>query len=107
LSPPRDIIEAMKESDFIFTIGYQGDTAIIDGRQMRKYSSYSFERLLEEGLFKPAFNKALYNDDEEAMKKVLEAYNRESGSDYPSILSLKRLFGVFGVPEGVGKVSTI
>jgi hypothetical protein len=97
----------MKESDFIFTTGYQGDTAIVDGKQMRKYSSYSFDRLLEEGLFKPAFCKALYNEDEEGMKKVLETYNRISGSGYSSVLSLKRLFGVFGVPEVVGKVSTI
>ena len=97
----------MKESDFIFTIGYQGDTAIVDGRAQRRYSSYSFDRLLEEGMFKPAFCKALYAEDEEGMKKVLEAYNRLSGSGYPSILSLKRLFGVFGVPEIAGKVSTI
>ena len=97
----------MKESDFVFTIGYQGDTAIIDGKQARKYSSYSLDKLIEEGLFKPAFCKALYAEDEEGMKKVLETYNRVSGSDYTSILSLKRLFGVFGVPEVVGKVSTI
>ncbi|MFP4561928.1 MAG: hypothetical protein ACLFRY_01345 [Spirochaetia bacterium] len=97
----------MKESDFVFTLGYQGDTAIVDGKEARKYSSYSFERLLDEGLFKPAFCKALYNEDEEGMKKVLEAYNRISGSGYSGILSLKRLFGVFDVPEVVGKVSTI
>lgn len=97
----------MKESDFIFTIGYQGDTAIVDGKQARKYSSYSFDGLLDEGLFKPAFCKAVYDGNEEGMKKVLEVYNRLSGSEYSSILGLKRLFGVFGVPEVVGKVSTI
>ena len=97
----------MKEDDFVFTIGYQGDAAIVDGKAQKEYKSSSADQLLEEGMYKAAFCKAVYNDDEEGQKKVLRVYNEKSGSSYASIDNLKRLFGVYGVPEGVTKITTI
>jgi exoribonuclease II len=97
----------MKEDDFIFTIGYQGDSAIVDGKAQKKYKSSSFDQLLEEGMYKAAFCKAIYNGDKAGQEKVLAAYNEKSGSSYASIDNLKRLFGVYGVPEEVSKVTTI
>ncbi len=97
----------MKEDDFVFTIGYQGDTAIVDGKLQKQYHSKSVEQLLEANLYKAAFCKALYREDSELQGKVLRVFNEKSGSNYESIDNLKRLFGVFGVPEDVSKVNVI
>ena len=97
----------MKESDFVFTIGYQGESAIIDGKAQKKYKSASVDQLLEEGMYKAAFCKAIYNENKAGQEKVLRVYNEQSDSSYASIENLKRLFGVFGVPEGVTKLTTI
>jgi exoribonuclease II len=97
----------MKENDFVFTVGYQGESAIVDSKAQKKYKSASIDQLLEEGMFKAAFCKAIYNEDTEGQEKVLRAYNEKSGSSYASIENLKRLFGVFGVPEEVNKITTI
>lgn len=97
----------MKEADFVFTVGYQGESAIIDGKAQKKYKSATIEQLLEDGMYKAAFCKAIYHDDIEGQKKVLRMYNEKSGSSYESIENLKRLFGVYGVPEGVNKTTTL
>lgn len=97
----------MKRDEFIFTIGYQGQVALVDGHSLKAYKNLSTLELSEKGLFKEAFCAALYDDNQEEMEQVLAAYNRKSGSNYSSIENLKRLFGVFDVPEKVDKVKII
>jgi hypothetical protein len=58
----------MKREEFIFTIGFQGNIAIIDGKAKNKYGSYTTRQLAEAGLFKPAFCSALYSQDPEEME---------------------------------------
>jgi hypothetical protein len=91
----------MKREEFVFTIGYQGDTAIVDGYAMKKYKKYTTQQLLDEGFFKEAFCSALYKEDEDELTLVLEKYNQKSERKYSSIEELKRLFGVFNVPSDV------
>ncbi|MCF7928485.1 MAG: hypothetical protein K9L68_05895 [Spirochaetales bacterium] len=93
----------MKRADFVFTIGYEGNQAVVNKNAARKFGSLSHEKLIEKGLFKEAFSAALYDGDQEGMEEVLNAYNRYAGSSYTSIEQLKRLFGVFEVPEVVKK----
>jgi hypothetical protein len=97
----------MKENDFVFTIGYQGDTAIVDGKAQKRFRGQSVEELIESGMYKAAFCKALYHEDTSLQEKVLKAYNEKSGADYASVEDLKRLFGVFGIPEEVSKVTVV
>ena len=97
----------MKENDFVFTIGYQGDTAIVDGKAQKRFRSQSVEELIESGMYKAAFCKALYHEDTALQEKVLKAYNEKSGADYTSVEDLKRLFGVFGIPGEVSKVTVV
>ncbi len=94
----------ISRENFIFTIGYKRDTAVVSGELKRKYARYSLEELLKEGLFKPAVSFALYDGSEEELKMVLDSYNRMT--DYPvsSVEELKRIFGVTRVPEEVEKV---
>jgi hypothetical protein len=97
----------MKREEFIFTIGYQGMNAVVDGQELKRYKNLSTEGLLEEGQFKAAFCSALYNESDEECGLVLKRYNEHSGRTYSSIQELKRLFGVFDVPADVAKVNII
>jgi hypothetical protein len=91
----------MQRADFVFTIGYEGNAALVDTHAKRRYGNLSVDELLERGLYKPAFCAAVYDEDEAGMQQVLDTYNRLSGGDYRSVDDLKRLFGVFDVPGSV------
>ena len=95
----------MKADDFSSTIGYSGITAVVD-KQIHKSVS-TVEKLLEQGQYKAAFSKALYENDEKAQEQVLRSYNKASSSEYRSVEELKRLFGVFRVPEKITRVKRI
>ncbi len=97
----------MQRDDFVFSIGFHGETAIVDGHAKKLYSKLSTKELLEKGLLKTAFCSALFSGDQKEVKDVLENYNRIRGSNYNSIEDLKRLFGVFSVTDNIKKVSVI
>jgi hypothetical protein len=94
----------MKREDFVCTIGYQGDTAIVDGVAKRRYGKKSAEELLEQGLYRYAFCAALYDGTVDA---VVPKMAESTGFGVDSVEGFKRLFGVFEVPERVTKVSVI
>jgi hypothetical protein len=98
----------MQREDFIFTIGYQGNAAIVDKRAKRQYGKLSTLELAEKGLYKSAFCAALYASQETGDDSEIEAfvdyYRKKSGNDDLSVDNLKRLFGVFGVPDAVDKL---
>jgi len=97
----------MKREDFIFTVGFQGYDPIVDKKAQNTHGKKNTEELLKEGLWKPAFCSATYQDNTAEMEKVLEQYNKENPRTYDSIEDLKRLFGVFSVPELKGKVKKL
>mgnify|MGYP006294875691 CR=1 FL=1 len=90
----------MKREDFVFTIGFQGDSAVIDGPARRKYGTLGFAELLEQGLYRPAFCAAVYDGEIEAFKQKFTALTGESPENETA---LKRLFGVFDIPDTVEK----
>jgi hypothetical protein len=89
----------MNKKDFMFSIGFRDDTAVVDKKAKNGHSSYSFQQLLDEGLFKQALCSALYDENDSQVEAVVEAYNKISGSSYKNKLQICRLFGVFSVPE--------
>ena len=95
----------MKADDFASTIGYSGITAVVDKQIHNSVSRV--ETLLEKGQYKAAFSKALYEDDKQALQLVLSTYNKASSSEYSSVEELKRLFGVFRVPEKITRTKRI
>ncbi len=98
----------MKRTDFVFTIGYQGETAIVDGRARTRYGRLGTRELAERGLFKPALSSALFSGDAEELAEVLKAYNGGAGAaQVGSVEQLKRLLGVFDVPKNVQKIKII
>lgn len=89
----------MNRVDFIFTIGYQGNVAIIDGKARKAYGSYTTRQLIEAGLYKPAFCSALYSGDPKEMEEFLTLFNTaHPGAPYTQE-QLSRLFGVFEIPK--------
>ncbi len=97
----------MKREDFMFTIGYQGDTAIVDGKAKKDFGKLDLEALLQKGLYRAAFCAALYEGNDEQMRRVVEAYNEASGASLSSPEDMKRMLGVFQIPQNISKVKVL
>jgi hypothetical protein len=97
----------MRREDFIFCIGFEGGTAIIDGRMMRRYGRHTTRQLAEAGLFKQAVCSAVFNESPAELDEVLVLYNGRTKAPIATVEELKRTFGVTGVPEGVKKVTVV
>ena len=97
----------ISRDDFIFTVGYQGDTAIVDARAKKRHKGLATAGLLEAGLYKQAFCAALFDKDDQAIQQVLEAYNRHSDAAYTGPEELKRVFGVDGLREDIHKTKAL
>ena len=97
----------IRRDDFVFTVGYQGDTAIVDARAKRQYRGQSAAELVANGLFKQAFCAALFDGDEEGMKMVLEEYGKSEGREYSNADELKRVFGVDGVRDDISRTKAL
>jgi hypothetical protein len=87
----------LSREDFVFTIGYDGPAAVVDGQAKRRNGSLSTRELAEKGLFRAAYSSAVYSKAPEDLETVLEFYNKAAGTSYTSSSSLDRLFGVFPV----------
>ena len=99
----------LSREDFVFTIGYDGPSAVVDNKAKRKYGKLSTLELVEKGLFRAAYSSAVHAGDQEEIKLVANAYNQLVGhSPSPVQISdsalseadkaaLARLFGVFPV----------
>lgn len=113
----------ISRADFVFTIGYEGDVAVVDGALKKRYGSLSTEQLVQQGLFKQALCSAIYEaqgpgsaapgptgelaEVPAPLQRVLEAYNQKADRKVGTLEQLKRLFGVFEVPEGLSRVMVI
>jgi len=97
----------ISREDFTFTIGYRGNTAIVNGLLKRKYSKLSANELAERGMFKSAICYALYTSGEEEFRNILAFYNEQTEYKADSVEDLKRIFGVTRVPEEVSRVISL
>jgi hypothetical protein len=98
---------AMRRADFVFCLGYDGSTAIVDGRLQRKYGSLGPRELAEAGLNKQALCAALFDGDEAGREEVLACFNGRTAHPVGTVAELERLYGTSGVPEGVTKVTVV
>ena len=79
--------------DFIFTIGYDGPAAVIDGQAKKQYSKLSTKELAEKGLFRAAYSSAIWSKDPKETETVAQIYSQKTGTSVTAE-SLQRLFGV-------------
>ncbi len=86
----------LSREDFVFTIGYDGAAAIVDGRAKRQYGKLSTKELTELGLYRAAFASAYYElkKDEAPMREFIRFFNEKAGTSYTKSEELQRLFGV-------------
>ena len=87
----------LSRGDFVFTIGYDGPVAVIDGQAKRRYGSLTTSELAEKGLFRAAYSSAIWSKDPKDLQSLVEIYNRISGSSLKPDSPLDRLFGVFPI----------
>ena len=97
----------MRREDYVFCIGYEGSTAIVDGRLLRRYGGLGTRQLAETGLFKEAVCSALWSGKPEELQEVLSVYNQGTSVPVGSVEELTRIFGTSGVPEGVKKITIV
>jgi hypothetical protein len=97
----------MRRADFVFCLGYDGSTAIVDGRLQRKHGSLSTAQLAEAGLYKQALCSALFAGDTAESEQVLARFNSRTAYPVGTAAELERLYGTSGVPEGVTKVTVV
>jgi hypothetical protein len=97
----------IKRSDFMFTVGYQGDTAIVNASAKKKYGRLSTVELAKQGLYKAAICSAVYAESDQELEQVMRIYNEQNNKSIDSIQTLKRIFGVSGLPEGIEKILLI
>jgi len=86
----------LSREDFVFTIGYDGASAIVDGRAKRQYGKLTTMELAEEGLYRAAFASAFYEmkKDDGPMTEFIRFFNSRAGTSYTKTEELQRLFGV-------------
>ncbi|MDR3139890.1 MAG: hypothetical protein LBT95_09520 [Treponema sp.] len=87
----------LSREDFVFTIGYDGPAAVVDGQAKSRYRSLSTRELAEKGLFRAAYASAVYSKDPEDFKILAACYNKTAGTSYTPDSFPERLFGVFPV----------
>jgi len=87
----------LSRENFIFTIGYDGPVAVVDGKAKKRYGSLSTRELAEKGLFRAAYSSAVWSKDPADMDAVVETYNSISGASLTVDSLLDRFFGVFPV----------
>ncbi len=81
--------------DFIFAIGFEGASAVVDGKAKKEFGRLDTMQLAEKGLFRAAFSSALYSRKPEEMKAFINFFNAKAGTNYTDAGQLSRLFGVY------------
>jgi hypothetical protein len=97
----------MTRQEFVFTIGFQGDAAIVDKRANRQYGRFTTMQLAEKGLYRAAFCSALFSGDREEMNEFVRHFAEKTHNPDLTEEQVKRIFGVYTVPDEVKRVVSI
>ncbi|HPE37158.1 MAG TPA: hypothetical protein PK625_08405 [Spirochaetales bacterium] len=84
----------ISREDFIFTIGYEGELAVVDKSARARYGKLDTQALVREGLYRAAFASALYSGKDDEFQQFAAAYNAQAGTSYTKPEDFQRLFGV-------------
>jgi len=97
----------MLRQDFVFCIGFSGDTAIVDGKLKARYGRLGPLELAQKGLFKQAVASALAGGGAGDLAAVAAVFNAETMFPVKDPADLKRVFGLHAIPEHVKKVNVL
>lgn len=97
----------MKRDDYVFCIGYQGGSALVDGQAKRRYAKASISELIEAGLFRAALSAALYDNDSKAIEQLIERYNDLAGTSLQTTEEMMSLLGAVAPSDAIDKIIVI
>ena len=97
----------MTRDEFVFTIGFQGDAAIVDSKAMKANRRRTTAELADVGLYRAAFCSAVHSGDEKEMDEFVRLFSEKTGLNELTEDQLKRLFGVYTVPDQVKRIVTV
>ncbi len=84
----------ISREDFVFTIGFDGGTAIIDGKAKAQYGKLDTKALAGAGLYRSAFASAVFSGSAEDLRDFAAIFNAKAGTSYATEVEFSRLFGV-------------
>jgi len=92
----------ISKKDFIWTIGFQGNTAIVNKRERLGHRNLDPKVLLEDGLLRAALCSALWEQEIEGKAGALETFRQSFASVTGlglAVDDIKRMLGVYQVPR--------
>jgi len=66
----------ISREDFVFTIGFDGELAVVDGKAKKEFGKLSTMQLAEKGFYRAAFSSALYSGKPEEMNAFIKFFNK-------------------------------
>jgi len=95
----------MTRNAFVFSIGYNGGTAIVDRRLEAKYGRLGTRELFSQGLFKTAVASAIFAKSDADLEWIRQEYGRLVGKELRDVDVLKRTVGVGEVYPTIQRTS--
>lgn len=86
----------MTREEFIFTIGYDGDNAVVDKKSAQAFGKLGTAELFDKGMVKAAVCSAIFSKDKGEEQLVLEKFNALASQRVENFDELKKIFGVSG-----------
>ena len=100
----------ISKKDFVWTIGFQGNTAIVNKRERSAHRNLEPRKLLEEGLLRAAFCSALWDAEVESRPAAMDTFRDDFATVTGlklSIEDIKRMLGVYQVPRDAMNVLAV
>ena len=95
----------MTRNAFVFCIGYNGGTAIVDRKLEAQFGRLGTRDLFVQGLYKPAVASAIFAKNDADLEWIRQEYSRVTGRDLRDIDALKRTVGVGEVYDTIRQTS--
>jgi hypothetical protein len=95
----------MTRNAFVFCIGYNGGTAVVDRRLEAQYGRLGTRELFAKGLYKPAVASAIFAKSDADLEWLRDEYVRATGTPLKDVDALKRTVGVGEVYSGIQRTS--
>lgn len=96
----------MQKVNYVFTIGYKDDQAIVDKRLKSKYGKMSTMELYEEGLLKPAVASAIFEKEagrDHELQALIQRIHQDLGEKLDET-GLRKMYGISFNPGELDKV---
>ncbi len=84
----------VSREDFLFTIGYDGESAVVDGKARAAHGRSGTMDLARKGLYRAAYSSALKSGKAAEMEEFIGYFSGLTGGAYRTSADLARLFGV-------------